>query len=456
MRVSQFVVLSDQVCADPAGTEVRVILQSLSGEVYVLPEEVIQKAKNDPASLPDAAVAELTEAGVLVEDDLDEFSPVVAENIAATRDTTARRFVLMPTSYCNMGCGYCGQRHTKAPRNASHRRAVIDRITQAARAAPTKSVHISWFGAEPMMGYAQIVDISTAVIPVCADNGVQFSAKMVTNGSLLTHRKIRSLYHACQLTQFVITLDGPAALHDSQRPLKSGRASFDRIVATIAEACQDNELPNLAFTIRTNVSRTNQDAHVEFATAMRAAGLANPKVYFYTALVRPWGNDVSDFAIRPQDVVAVERQWLQAYQDFGLTTAIVPIGRTKEVCVTVSRAAEVIDPNGSVHSCTEQPLVPGREHTAVGHVVDLPAPELRPPGAYDSWNHDLLGPTDAHCPSCSIFPMCGGACPLVWHEGRPACPPLKQTLPMRLTLYGESLGLRGLVPTESGTGTPPS
>ena len=38
---------------------------------------------------------------------------------------------------------------------------------------------------------------------------------------------------------------------------------------------------------------------------MRAAGLANPRVYFYTALVRPWGNDVSDFAIRPQDVVAV-------------------------------------------------------------------------------------------------------------------------------------------------------
>lgn len=447
MRLSQFVVLSDQVCADTDGVEVRVILHSLSGEVYVLPEDVLRTARNDPTALSHDVAEELLASGVLVEDGVDEFTPVVEENIAAARDTTSRRFVLMPTAYCNMGCGYCGQQHFKAAQDPQHRQAVKNRILHAIRATDTEHVHISWFGAEPMMGYAQILDIAATAIPACRENGVRFTSKMVTNGSLLTLNKIRTLYLDCGVDHFEITLDGSPTRHNRQRPLKSGQPSFERIVTAIREACAD-DLPDLTFTIRTNVSRANQNDQVEFATAMRDAGLGNqPKVSFYTALVRPWGNDVGAFAIRPDDVIAVDRQWLLACQAHGLAVNMVPYGRKKEVCVTVSRAAEVIDPRGNVHSCTEQPLVPGREDTTLGRVVDLQTPEFRSPGMYDSWNEDLLGPTDAYCPTCAIFPICGGACPLVWHEGRPACPPLKRTMPMRLTAYGESLGLRALADT---------
>jgi uncharacterized protein len=200
-------------------------------------------------------------------------------------------------------------------------------------------------------------------------------------------------------------------------------------------------MPELSFTIRTNISGANQDDHDQFAAGMKRAGLDNPKVSFYTALVRPWGNDVSEYAVPRDQVVDVERQWLRAYRENGLATTLLPRARTKTVCVAVSRGSEVVDPTGNVHSCTEQPLVPGREKTALGHVVDLRTPQVRPEGAYDRWNEELLGDTRAHCPTCSFFPICGGSCPLVWHEGGPACPSLKYTMPMRLTMYGESLGL---------------
>ncbi|WUH98345.1 SPASM domain-containing protein [Spirillospora sp. NBC_00431] len=442
MRASQFLVASDEVLLDAEANPVRLVLHTASGQVYVLAEDVLQRLTGRPAALSDGEQAELAAVDLLVADSRDEFSEAVEQNRAYLANLTDRMFVLMPAAYCNMGCGYCGQKHFRLPKQEQHRDAIKRRLIAAAEDPPTSAINVAWFGAEPMMGYAQILDISAAVIPACGSAGVPYSAKMVTNGSLLTLEKIRRLYHDCKLVFFEITLDGDAESHNSQRPLKSGRKSFGHIVSVIRQAC-DADLPGLRFSIRTNVSRANRGRHAQFAREMRDAGLADPRVSFYATPVREWGNDVSDYAIARRDLIDVERDWLEAYSDHGLDTGgVLPIKRRHMVCVAVNGRAEVIAPAGQLHSCTEQPLVPGREDTAIGHVTQAQSAELRPKGRYDDWNKNLLGDTSAYCPSCAIFPICGGACPLIWDEGKPACPPLKVTLPMRLTRYGLQLGLR--------------
>ncbi|GAA2619925.1 radical SAM/SPASM domain-containing protein [Actinomadura fulvescens] len=444
MHATQFLVASDEVLLDDGGNPVRLVLQTASEQVYVLADDVLQRLVGRPAALSDGERAELAAADLLVADSRDEFSEVVEENRAYLAKLTDRMFVLMPAAYCNMGCGYCGQKHFRLPKREQHRDAIKRRLIAAAEDPSTSGISVAWFGAEPMMGYAQILDLSAAVIPACGSAGIPYSAKMVTNGALLTLDKIRRLYHECRLRFFEITLDGDAETHNSQRPLKSGRGSFGHIVNVIRQAC-DEDLPGLQFSIRTNVSRANQGRHAQFAREMQDAGLADPRVSFYATPVREWGNDVSDYAIAHRDVVDVERDWLEAYADHGLAAGTLPIERRHMVCVAVNRRAEVIAPAGQLHSCTEQPLVPGREDTALGHVTQAQSAELRPEGRYDDWNKNLLGDTSAFCPSCAIFPICGGACPLVWDEGNPACPPVKFSLPMRLTRYGLHLGLRNAV-----------
>jgi uncharacterized protein len=440
VKLSQFVVFSDSALCDVDGNVVRVLFQSATSQVYLLPQEVVDRFAGDAGDLSSDERAELAQARILVDEGEDEFGAVVAENIAAAGRTDVRTFVLMPTAYCNMGCEYCGQQHFKSPQSPRHRQAVVDRVLRAVHDSGTTSLHINWFGAEPLMGYAQIRDISAAVIPACDDRELPFSARLVTNGSLLTLAKLRTLHHDCRVGHFEITLDGLS--HNALRPLKSGRGSLARTVDLIAEAVADAELSELTFSVRSNISQRNRDEHAGFAALVRQAGLATDQVGFYATPVRSWGNDVSDVAIPAGDIATVERQWLDAYLANGLTTAVLPTGRKPTVCVAVARGAEVVDPTGNLHSCTEQPLVPGRETTALGHITDLGMPALRPAGAYDTWNQELRDrTTPATCPSCSIFPICGGHCPLVWGEGWPACPTIKTTLPMRLTRYGETLGL---------------
>lgn len=351
----------------------------------------------------------------------------------------------MPAAYCNMGCGYCGQQHVRLPKVEQHRDAVRRRLVLAAGAPETTEMSIGWFGAEPMMGYEQILDLSASVIEVCDEAGVAYSAKMVTNGSLLSIAKLRRLHQEARIDSFEITLDGPPEVHNAQRRLKSGLPSFDRITDVLRKACDEPGLEGLRFTIRTNISKSNKDLHREFARAMADAGLIRSQVSYYATVVREWGNDVSAFAVHPDELTEIERCWLDAYQEFGMSTEALPISRRYQVCTAVGRRGEVIAPNGDVHSCTEQPLVPRRAGSQIGHVTALQTPEHRPPGRFDDWNESLVrGDTEAYCPGCSIFPICGGHCPLEWMEGNPACPAIKTTMPMRLSRYGVALGLQGV------------
>jgi uncharacterized protein len=445
MHASMFVVKSDQLLDDGSGNRLQVVLHSATGQVYLLPAAVLKTMQEAPKELAEPVREELLAARLLVTEDEEEFAEIIAENQRYLAERNARTFVLMPAAYCNMGCEYCGQEHFKLPRVGQHREAVRRRLLAAAAAPQTTDIWVNWFGAEPMMGYDQILDLSAALIPACESAGVNFGAKMVTNGSLLTLVKLRRLYHDARVTSFEITLDGPPDRHDAQRLLKSGQRSFHRITANMRAALDDPDLTNLQFSVRTNVSRANQDEHREFAAAVTDAGLAHPRVRFYTAMVREWGNDVSAFAVNPDDVVRIERNWLDAYAEFGLHHHALPLGRKHQVCVTVDTKAEVIAPTGGIYTCTEQPLVPSRAGSQIGHVADLRPEQPRPDGALDDWNESLLtSGKGSPCTRCEIFPICGGQCPLVWREGKPACPSIKATLPMRLTRYGESLGL---VPT---------
>src|SRR5215212_11466534 len=145
MRPNRHMVLSDSVLVDDGGRRVRIVLQSSTGQVYVLAESVLRTMMDEPASLPGAVVHELTTAGLVVDDGCDEFSAVVNENIVAGRDVSRRTFVLMPSAYCNMGCGYCGQQHFRAPQTAHHRQAIVSRIVHAVRDPATRELAVNWF-----------------------------------------------------------------------------------------------------------------------------------------------------------------------------------------------------------------------------------------------------------------------------------------------------------------------
>lgn len=294
LTVSRYLTISETDFTSAQGVALRPAYLATTGRLYMIDKDMAE-ALNDESGFerkirPDV-LEDLIDAGAVIPDSVDELEVILEENRRAIAENRTRTFVIMPTSYCNLGCSYCGQAHTKATLRGSHRSGLVRRIIGEIESGCYDGIALNWFGGEPLMGYANIRDIARQIVPLAGDRGLSYWSQMVTNGVLLDARKLDTLYHDCRVSFFEITLDGTS--HDLLRPKKAGGESLDRIVNFLSWAVRQPQYEDLRISIRTNVSPANRGEAAEFARTMAERGLGHDKVSFYAAPIHSWGNDIS-------------------------------------------------------------------------------------------------------------------------------------------------------------------
>jgi uncharacterized protein len=441
-KVSRYIVISRNTYGDGDDLRARVVYATRTAQTLYVPVPVADAlAAGDVSALSPGMRQKLRDAQVVVPAEEDETAAILRRNRAAGQDASLVQFILMPTSYCNMGCLYCGQEHERGGMNRNHRDKIRARVLRAIRRPGTKKVRIDWFGAEPMMGYPVIRDLAKDFTAAADEAGVEYSSEMVTNGSLLTATNLDVLINECRVTKFDITFDGPPEVHDVHRPLKAGGRSFWKIVNTVRAALDHPGYEHVGWEFRTNVDVHNQDHVSAYFDQMAELGFARQNVTFSIARVRPWSNDVSELELQHPDFADAEIGWMAQMQRLGLTFSRMPNVAKKVTCPAVRENSELISGKGGVFSCTDQPLVPHLEaKTALGHVSDDDLPDKRPAGLYDDWN-DFVEAGKSGCRSCVFLPTCGGQCPKLWKEGYVPCPSYKFNAQGRLDLAAARLGL---------------
>ena len=434
--------MSNHLYTTPENQFVRMLYATRTATMAYLPTtEADALLRGNIPSISAESLAALREAEALVDVDCDERSQVLERQREVTRDRSHLRYVLLPTTYCNMGCTYCGQEHRRGGLSSSHREAVAQRVLAGIARATTSSVRISWFGGEPMVGYSVVRQLSSRFVAAADNADVGYEATMITNGSLLTADKLATLHNECKVWRFDITLDGPAEIHDVHRPLKNGGKSFDHITRIISAALKDPSLSRLVFVLRTNVDIRNVDWVDAYLDQIAALGFANDQIFMNIAPVYSWGNDVSELAIERARFAEHELRWMTRMNKLGLRFKAVPTNTVGALCAAVTRATEVHSSTGNLFSCSEYPLVPEHEASGgLGRIGDLPTLELRPTGPFDDW-HDAIAAGETPCHSCPFLPVCGGACPKQWREGKGLCPTYKYDIQNRLDLVARMSGL---------------
>jgi len=446
-KFSQYVVFSDGEFKDAIGDRWRLAYATRTASVVPISTELAGALDRFEVSrvteeLDPDAIRELVELKILIPEGEDEQAAVIEHQRSAASATSDLKYTLLPTSYCNMGCAYCGQQHTKGRVPGNHRDAVAARLTAALERPETRSVRINWFGGEPMMGYAIIQDLCRRILPIADRKGVKYESLVVTNGSLLTIDKLRVLHRECRVGHVEITLDGPARVHDTHRPLKSGGRSFEKILDTVVAALTTEDLRELRFGLRTNIDAENAAYVEEYLDTLADRGLAHDQVSVSLHSIHSWGNDVTDTQIKNADLAKQMVSWTRRMAHLGLNFNMLPGEPTGAVCSAVTRSAEVISSSGNVFSCTEYPLVPAAERDkALARVESLPLTQLRPVGEFDDW-HDSLQRRETACGDCLFLPVCGGCCPKLWREGEWPCPDYKFNTPQRLNVLAEMNDLK--------------
>jgi uncharacterized protein len=151
--------------------------------------------------------------------------------------------IILTTTFCNFRCVYCyasaGMRHEHFKpevARAAIRLAVGNAITQG---KPVTNLAFHG-GGEPTTALSFIKQC-VAYAREMAAGQVEVWPSIVTNG-YLNGRQIEWL--AQNMHSIQVSLDGPPAIHNEQRPLANGRATFDRVCHTIQQLEQAG-VPNL-------------------------------------------------------------------------------------------------------------------------------------------------------------------------------------------------------------------
>lgn len=206
-----------------------------AGEALPVPPEVSTLA------------AQLASLGVLRAERPLPRRPLVAEDHGFA-PTSASLFL---TAGCNLRCGYChaegGERSTTLDPQAAHD--VVRLLVANAHAQGTPRIGLSFHGGgEPTLAFPLLRAVSEDARSEAARARLGLTLSLGTNGVM---PREHAEWLAAHLTSATVSLDGPAALHDRQRPLRDGGGSHEPVRRTLA--CFD--AAGLDYGLRATITR---------------------------------------------------------------------------------------------------------------------------------------------------------------------------------------------------------
>ena len=68
---------------------------------------------------------------------------------------------------------------------------ILKMITQKSK--KVKTIHITWFGGEPLLQYDMLKHVMEKAYSICRENDCDLQADMVTNGYLLSEKNVSEM-----------------------------------------------------------------------------------------------------------------------------------------------------------------------------------------------------------------------------------------------------------------------
>lgn len=337
-------------------------------------------------------ILELVNAGILINDDFDEFLELKLATQLQRFNESNVTFFIAPTMDCNFNCKYCFENnHEKIFVSKESVVKIVDYLLEF----KSRKINIIWYGGEPLMSFKNIESITKELIR----NDINFNASIITNGSLLTLNVIDKL-KALKIFDIQITLDGLKNTHDSRRPYKlSSSSSFDKIIKNITNLFNANK--EILLNLRVNIDKSNENEYIPFLKYIYQQ-FKGEKIFVAPAFVYETGN----FCASGTECFTTNKEKYSFYKNQmqynNIYLEYFP-RLSNGVCTARHKDSYVIDPEGNFYKC---PWDIGQKERIITNLD------------FNYINNELLTNyivgadhlTDSVCVECNLLPICGGGC----------------------------------------------
>jgi uncharacterized protein len=386
-------------------------------------------------------------------------SPV---ELQAPESVPLRALSLAVAQKCNLACTYCyaQQGDFGGEAKAMPREVALAAVERLFADCPTgEQVHLAFLGGEPLLAREVVFAATEHAVRLAAARSVRVGLSITTNGTLVTPADGEFFeQHGFAVT---VSLDGVGAVHDRQRPFRSGRGSFDRIATNLPPLLARQR--RMQVSARVTVTPQNLGLRTTL-DALLDAGFHS--VGFSPMLASPTGSGQMSRADLEAMLGQMQACGLecesrilagQRYPFANLITALREIHRGTHRPYPCGAGAGYlgVSADGELAACHRFVGDAGRSFGDLSRGVD----SQRQAG----WLQERHVHRQEPCRSCWARYLCGGGCHHeVIHRGRPACDYIRGWLHYCLQAYARLLAGRpdffdsAAPPLRSGSAAPGS
>lgn len=369
-----------------------------------------------------------------------------AEKYAGNGPAYQRRFHVMakPTgSACNLDCSYCFYLHKEHLLQQEKRYYMSDEtlenfIRQYIDGQDGEQVVFSWQGGEPTLMGLEFFHKVVKFQQQYQKPGQRIENDLQTNGILINDAWAEFL----KANHFLVglSIDGPRELHDRYRITRSGKPTFDKVMAGV-DALKRHGVPfNALVTVnRTNarfplevyrfVTRELGATYVQFNPCVEPVDFTQTAPHFWrddsiptvgSRRARPGDLDaiVTDWSVDPDEwgrfLIATFEEWVN--NDLGrvqvnlFETAVAQMmGLPAQICTTAEFCGKglAVEKNGDVFSCDHY-VYPEYQ---IGNITDNSLARMAFSERQQAFGMGKCDTLPQQCRQCPYLKLCHGECP---------------------------------------------
>lgn len=333
--------------------------------------------------------------GLLVDYNLDEISEMIDKE-KDSKFENCLRLILLPTEQCNFRCVYCYERFRREKMTAKTQAAIVKYIEDNIH--KYNGLILNWFGGEPTEAMDVIENLSVKLIDVCKKNKKAYNAGITTNGYNLTYeifKKLKKLH----VTEYQVTIDGLASIHNAQRVMADGAPTFDVIINNLLAIKNNCKSSAITFVLRTNFSKNMLNNVDEFCKFLDKYFSNDKRFKYFWQMVGVYGyvktEEVRNIFGQSKDYKWLIENYTERFVN-DYTQAL--YGPDGGVCYALKRNQLLIDAAGEIRKCTCDLESEMNHFGTIGVNFD---------GAkHEDWLNSRAISRDSQCYFCKKRPLC--------------------------------------------------
>ena len=342
-----------------------------------------------------------------------------------------------PTSNCQFGCIYCGQKHQSYNTSFETMDKILARIEHKVAKTATRKLEIGWFGGEPLCALSQMRILNNGIKEICRKHTVEYTSHLTTNGYLLSAPIYNELVRQFNMRGIEITIDGDQRFHDKRRFLLNGKGSFNVIYANLLEIINSNNtMYPCMVSVRCNIDMQNIDGVIPLLEKMAHDNLQRKIVFYFTEVVS-WakngaGANEKEKRIMSDKIIEIMHVMLK----FGFQCPVLPQRTAPKYCMATSPESEMYDAYGNVFDCSEISYTDVYDNSGLilGSLSKNQSENKFARSILGEYKSMLLSGQIKECSQCKYYPLCGGGCPKGLHEKEFRCPSFIYNIEERMLL----------------------